>query len=54
MGAQQADQMACSPIDPSIEEYSRQEQVIALSEDELKSVSGGWKPPALGLVLSED
>jgi hypothetical protein len=54
MGNQQMAQMAASPIEPSIEEFSKQEQVIALSEGELMVITGGrWTLPVFGFLLNE-
>ncbi len=54
MGNQSEAQMTASSLEPSIEESSRLELAMILSEDELMSVSGGrWTLPLVGLVLSE-
>lgn len=54
MGNQQLAQMAGSQTESSMEEFSKQEQVISLSEDELMAIAGGrWTLPVFGFIMNE-
>ena len=54
MGNQSEAQMTASPLELSIEESSRLELAMILTEDELMSVSGGrWNLPVFGFVINE-